>query len=559
MLQNLKPFPLAVAVYLALVSPDSIANEAMRLYQQDRQTEEDERQRQRLRQLQRNRTIAEPAPATATPFASPATTSGCLASSGLRIGGNQRISLEIISLALATVASDCIDDQQVNRLLKTITDLYLREGYIGARPYLVSPLADGATLDIFIVEGFVESVELSDPDLPLSLTSAFPDLLGRPLLLRDLEQGLDQLNRLRTFDLTADIEPGQLSGGSRIIIRPRSRPQRWTLGATLDNRGGVQTGRNRTGISLSLDSPLQLNDYIRASASRTLSQGTAYSRSTGLQYSIPFGPWTFGLNANRVEYVSSVPGTRFQSTGNSTFYGLNLERALWRDQRTLLSVSTSLSRKSLDNFFLRRPIALQSPTLLVAQAGFNLLWIDNGIWTAYLGLAQGLHGAGADKQPTRPNLPNPQFRKYLANFTYTRQDQWLAMLWQSRSELNLQYSRDLLPPIEQQLLTDDSAVRGWRTQSVTGASAAVWRNTLSLPIEFEPQLQVTPHVGVDLAWSKAYSQASQRRLAGTHAGASFGWPGGRLELDYQKSLKESSKHPLDHEPGYWLMTLSLQI
>ncbi|MNP64070.1 hypothetical protein D3C76_1595400 [compost metagenome] len=36
-------------------------------------------------------------------------------------------------MALATVASDCIDDQQVNRLLKTITDLYLREGYIGAR------------------------------------------------------------------------------------------------------------------------------------------------------------------------------------------------------------------------------------------------------------------------------------------------------------------------------------------------------------------------------------------------------------------------------------------
>ncbi|MCY1392936.1 Hemolysin transporter protein ShlB precursor [compost metagenome] len=558
MLQTLKPVPLAVAVCLALASPDNVANDALRLHQQDRQHEEDERQRKRLRQLQRNHTVAEPAPPPATPIeSSPETT--CLAISGLRIGGNQQISPEAINQALATVASDCMNDRQVNRLLKAITDLYLREGYIGARPYLVSPLADGATLDILIVEGFVESVELSDPDLPLSLASAFPDLLGRPLLLRDLEQGLDQLNRLRTFDLSADIEPGQLSGGSRIVIRPRSRPQRWSLGATLDNRGGLQTGRNRGTVSLSLDSPLQLNDYVRVSASRTLSQGPAYSRSAGLHYSIPYGPWTLGLSANRLEYTGSIPGTRFQTSGNSTFYSLDIERALWRDQRTLLSASANLSRKSIDSFFFNRRIALQSPTLLVAQTGLDLLWIGNGIWTARLGFAQGLQGAGADERPAQPNLPNPQFRKYLGNITYTRQDLWLGMPWQSSSTLNLQYSRDLLPPLEQQLLTDDSAVRGWRRQSVTSASAAVWRNTLSLPIRFDPQLQATPHLGVDLAWGKASTQAPQRRLAGAHTGMNFSWPGGQLELDYQKSLKERSKQPLDPEPGYWLMTLSLQI
>ena len=46
-------------------------------------------------------------------------------------------------------------------------------------------------------------------------------MLGEPLNLRDLEQGLDQLNRLRSVDLTADIAPGSQPGASRIILRSR--------------------------------------------------------------------------------------------------------------------------------------------------------------------------------------------------------------------------------------------------------------------------------------------------------------------------------------------------
>ncbi|WP_166360079.1 ShlB/FhaC/HecB family hemolysin secretion/activation protein [Pseudomonas akapageensis] len=560
MLRTFKPFPLAVAVGLALASPDAASNDALRLYQQERQREEADHRAQRFRQLQRNRRGAAPtSPATATTAPGTGALSTCRDISGLRIGGNQQIPQADIIQALSNLPSGCMDDHQVNRLLKAITDLYLREGYIGARPYLVSPLEDGASLDILIVEGFVESIELGDPELPLSLASAFPDMLGRPLLLRDLEQGLDQLNRLRAFDLTADIEPGQFGGGSRIVIRPNSRPPRWGLGATLDNRGGLQTGRNRSGISLSLDSPLQLNDYLRVTASHTLAQGPAFSRSVGLQYSIPYGPWTFSLSTNRLEYANPLPGTSFQVTGTSTYHGLSLERSLWRDQRTLLSASTSLNRKSLDSFFFNYRIPLQSPTLLVAQTGLNLIWINDGIWSAYLGYAQGLNGAGADTRLAQPDAPDPQFRKYLGNLGYTRQGLLLAIPWRWNSELNLQYSQDRLPPIEQLLLTDDSAVRGWRQSSLASSSAAVLRNTLSLTVRLDQQLQVTPHLGVDLAWAKATTQTPERQLSGAHAGVDLGWVGGQLELDYQKSLNETSKQPVSHEPGYWLISLSLNI
>lgn len=127
-----------------------------------------------------------------------------------------------------------------------------------------------------IDEGYIESIELADQSLPVSLGGAFPHMLGQPLNLRDLEQGLDQLNRLRSIDLTADIAPGSQPGASRIILRSRTAGQsRWALGLGIDNLGSASTGRDRNSVSLSVDSPLQLNDLLSLSASDTLNQGIA--------------------------------------------------------------------------------------------------------------------------------------------------------------------------------------------------------------------------------------------------------------------------------------------
>lgn len=81
-----------------------------------------------------------------------------------------------------------------------------------------------------IDEGYIESIELADQSLPVSLGGAFPHMLGQPLNLRDLEQGLDQLNRLRSLDLTADIAPAASLArreSSCVRARPGRRAGRW--------------------------------------------------------------------------------------------------------------------------------------------------------------------------------------------------------------------------------------------------------------------------------------------------------------------------------------------
>lgn len=451
--------------------------------------------------------------------------------------------------------------RQINQLLSTITQAYVEAGYIASRPYLSSSPAAGQSLDILIEEGFVESIELADQTLAVSLRGAFPGMLGKPLNLRDLEQGLDQLNRLRAFDLTADIAPGTLHGGSRIIIRPRALMKRWGLDLGLDNLGSASTGRDRATLSLSLDSPLGLNDYLNLSLSDTLNSDARFNRSRSLYYSMPHGYWNLALFASRAEYWAPVRLSQqtVDSEGRTDQFSLRLDRVLWRGQRHQLSGNLQLAHKRVESLFLNQRLQIQSPTLTVAEAGVSLFWLDNATWNLDLGYAQGLTWFGADRDDERllDDLPRPQFRKWRASFGQWRNGLFATQPWQWHSQLSLQYSPDPLPAIEQVLASDDSAVRGFRRNSASGASAAIWRNTLRLPQQLEHGLLLTPRLGLDGGWVKADHGVAPEQLAGASAGLSLNWHDLRLDLDYQRSLHRPQT--FTHEPEIWLMRLSLSL
>lgn len=160
-------------------------------------------------------------------------------------------------------------------------------------------------------------------------------MLGAPLNLRDLEQGLDQINRLRSVDVTADVAPGSVQGASRIILRSNAGQPHWGLDLSLDNLGSIATGRDRKVIGLSLDSPLQLNDALNLGFSETLNHGPRFSRSNSLFYSVPYGYWTLSAFASHIEYRAPIKlsTTTLYGSGRTDQLSLRADRVLWRDQR----------------------------------------------------------------------------------------------------------------------------------------------------------------------------------------------------------------------------------
>ncbi|HGM5552575.1 TPA: ShlB/FhaC/HecB family hemolysin secretion/activation protein [Pseudomonas putida] len=557
----LSAFVLSVcASSIQAADPVAPGQEVLRQQQQQQRDLQQLQMEQRKRQLERG--AFGPAPVTPAIPQTVTPDERCWPLSGTRIGGVTLIDSAKLNARIKPLLAPCMGVGQINHLLATITAIYVEQGYIASRPYLLSAPAAGQSLDIMIDEGYIESIELADQSLPVSLGGAFPHMLGQPLNLRDLEQGLDQLNRLRSIDLTADIAPGSQPGASRIILRSRTAGQsRWALGLGMDNLGSASTGRDRDTVSLSFDSPLQLNDLLSLSASDTLNQGDRYSRNASLYYAIPYGYWTYSAFASHAEYRApfKLPSATLYSTGITDQLSLRADRVLWRDQSRQLSANLQLAHKDVDSYLENVRLGIQSPTLTVAEAGLNLFWLDRAVWNLDFTYSQGLRWLGADDDANHAvsNLPKAQFRKYRAGLSQWRNGQFGAQAWQWQSQLNLQYSPDPLPAIEQLLGTDDSAVRGYRVSSASGASGAIWRNTLRLPLRSDWPVQITPRVGLDNGWLKADHGAQGQRLSGASVGLNLGWKNLQVDVDYQRAL--NTPKGLQHEPETWLMRVGLQI
>lgn len=559
--------PLLSAIVLSVCAssiqaaePVAPGQEVLRQQQQQQRDLQQLQLEQRKRQLERGAfgpvPVTPAIPQTVTPD------ERCWPLSGTRIGGVTLIDSDKLNARIKPLLAPCMGVGQINHLLATITAIYVEQGYIASRPYLLSAPAAGQSLDIMVDEGYIESIELADQTLPVSLGGAFPHMLGQPLNLRDLEQGLDQLNRLRSIDLTADIAPGSQPGASRIILRSRTAGQsHWALGLGMDNLGSASTGRDRNSVNLSFDSPLQLNDLLSLSASDTLNQGDRYNRNASLYYAIPYGYWTYSAFASHAEYRApfKLPSATLYSTGITDQLSLRADRVLWRDQSRQLSANLQLAHKDVDSYLENVRLGIQSPTLTVAEAGLNLFWLDRAVWNLDFTYSQGLRWLGADDDANHAvsNLPKAQFRKYRAGLSQWRNGQFGAQAWQWQSQLNLQYSPDPLPAIEQLLGTDDSAVRGYRVSSASGASGAIWRNTLRLPLRSDWPVQITPRGALDNGWLKADHGAQGQRLSGASVGLNLGWKNLQVDVDYQRAL--NTPKGLQHEPETWLMRVGLQI
>ncbi|WP_148051301.1 POTRA domain-containing protein, partial [Pseudomonas brassicacearum] len=91
------------------------------------------------------------------------------------------------------------------------------------------------------------------------LVMSFPGKSGDLLNLRDIEQMVDQLNRLPSNHATMELTHGQNIGGSEVLVK--NTPQKpWRVGLSRHNDSQKSTGEQQWGTSLDCDSPLGLAD-----------------------------------------------------------------------------------------------------------------------------------------------------------------------------------------------------------------------------------------------------------------------------------------------------------
>ncbi|WP_161628448.1 ShlB/FhaC/HecB family hemolysin secretion/activation protein [Pseudomonas cremoricolorata] len=546
----------------SLAMADDLASRQLREQHNARQAEQTQ---QRLQRWQRDRSEP-PAPATA----SPSLDEPCQAVSGIRLSGHRQLDDAQLQRTIEPYLRPCMGVGAINQLLRAITQRYIDAGYPMARPLLRSQPQHGAPLDIVVVEGFVESIEFADDSLPLSLRGAFPDLLGKPLHLPDVEQGLDQLNRLRAFELGSDLLPGELEGGTRVVVKTLRRDDPWYLDVRLNNRGNDATGHYQMGLSAGVDSPFGVNDELRLNLSGTRFDAPGRSQNVALEYAVPYGRWRLGVGvSSSASYLPLGRSGNFKlsTSSRSQTSTVMAERVLWRSQRGLLSGVVQFDNARLRNHLAGHRLTLQSPDLFSVDTSLHLLWLEQGLWKASLGVAQ-IRQRLSDQ---RHHTSSTRMDKYRAELTYLSPADGRRK-WYWHSQATLQYSADPLPALHQLAVTNHFAVRGFRELSVNNTNGAVWRNTILHPLRplpsSLPALQLRPFIGLDLGWSRSMqhknafrlsSEHDSQRLAGASAGVELLLPKHSLRLEYQQPLYASAVPHSALEPGFWLFELNLSL
>lgn len=236
----------------------------------------------------------------------------------------------------------CLGGKGINLLMSTMQNRLVDHGWITTR--VLAPTQDlkSGTLKLAIVPGYIRHVRLTkDSDDYIQLYSSFPAHEGNLLDLRDIEQGLENLQRLPTVEASMEIVPGEQPGESDVVIT-RKQSKMWRLGLSLDDAGTETTGRYQGGVTLSLDNPFSLSDLLYVSASHDLNDhGGKGSKNYTAHYSVPFGYWTLGVTGSEYDYHQTVAGQNqdYRYSGKSKNLDVQLSRVLHRSgsQKTTLT------------------------------------------------------------------------------------------------------------------------------------------------------------------------------------------------------------------------------
>ena len=434
----------------------------------------------------------------------------------------ERITLEGVSVldravleaALATQIG-CLGIAELNGLLETVTLVYADAGYVAARGYLPEQDVSDGELTIAVIEGELVGIDLRENGLPAPLraVTAFPGMVGRPLELGRLEQGLAQINRLPSSEATSELRPGA-GAGETVLAVDVQQVDPWSASLTLDDRGTETTGRYNFGLNLSADDLVGLNDqfvlsYQRSTEPSPLAFGTdsPVGHSLSLSGSFPYGFWTFGAALSASGYVTHISGITgpIESTGTSASIRLSADRVLSVSEGERWDVGASLTVKENENQILGATIDTASRRLSILD-----LWISRNqvVWDGQAQVRFTLrHGLGAfgalDDDTTPAGSPSAQYRAALLDLSLGRQWDLFGQPVVLTASLNAFYSDDALFGSEQIPIGGFSSVRGTRTSVLFGNRGAQFVTNLRLPSLLEgtsAEISLTPYLGVDAGY-----------------------------------------------------------
>jgi hemolysin activation/secretion protein len=456
----------------------------------------------------------------------------------------------------------CLGTEGINVVMKRVQNAIIARGYVTTRVLSAPQDLNTGTLTLSVVPGrFREAVFTEADGRHPAIANALPIRSGGLLNLRDIEQGLENLQRVPTVTADIKIAPadgeGAAPGQSDLNIDWKQRsPVRASL--TLDDAGSQGTGKLQANATLSLDNPLGLNELFYVSAGRGVFNGEGKdTNSWTAHYDVPYGYWLFGATASAYDYSQTVVGAyeSYDYSGRSGNAEARVDRLLLRNAKTKLGIYGRGWQRTSKNYIDDTEIEVQRRRTSGWELGLtHKQFIGAATLDATLAYRRGTGAFHALRSPEEmaqawdPSLPlegTSRMKLITADAQLSVPFQLGKQRLRYTAAWRAQWNRTPLSPQDRFAIGGRYTVRGFDGESsLSGERGWSLRNDLSLGIGGGQEFYVAADYGRIGGPSTQWQ--SGRDLAGMALGLRGGWQQLSWDGFVGSALHKPSNFPTDY-------------
>ena len=462
----------------------------------------------------------------------------------------------------------------ISNILVELTNRLIEKGYVTSTASLSeNNNLNSETLNLKIISGKIEKIILNEDDSLDKLKKYFlvSTKEEKVLNVRDLDTTTENFNYLEANNMTMEIIPSDKENYSVIKLKNEMK-DKFTISLLTNNYGeDNQNGIWRGGTSINIDSPLGIGDRVyfsymtvhKKKADRSWKRTTEslkpgeilpigpkgydpakdtlpYKRELDLynfRYTMKFRDYTLSLGSSRSENISSfyTPTTIYDMETMSSNFSINLDKILWRNQKSKLSLGVGLKRKHNKSYI--EDTLLSDRILTIGDISLNGTTVFyGGIFGITLDYERGLRALGAS------NTPKGEFKKYSLNLNYYKP---LTKKLVYRFNTLTSHSKDVLYASEKQSIGGVGSVPGYhRRGNIMGDRAIEIENELSYKIiDSEKIGRLSPYISYSYGAvrnNKNPSVYGKGYVSGASIGLRYSMKYLDIDLPYAKALSHSS-------------------
>lgn len=441
------------------------------------------------------------------------------------------------------IAGRCLGVAGVEKLANVLQDYFINSGYITTRIEIPSQNLATKKLKLEVIPGRIESVVLQNNDVKEWI---LPFKSGQILNLRDIEQGLEVLQKTPGLNIGVNIEPGSLTGYSIVVIN-MERTANWNARTWVNNWGDEGTGKNLFGVAGYFYNLAKMNDVFYLSGTSNAQQVRGRYNSLSTYYSLPYGYWDyeFFYSNTQSRQLINIGPYDFNYRGKSQNLSLKTSRIVYRDRDKKVALTAELLRRKVGYKLEDVELALQKRDMTNLRFGINFKRnIPGALLDASFSYQRFLPWLGAEATPDMKSGDVSQQSNVLnLDISYTRLLNLSRIDSYYELRLGTQYTPDSLTLQDQFSIGDRWNVRGFENSAgIYGNKGLYAQNTINFITGLN---NVEWYVGTDYGAifkdKNVQESINNRQLMG----AATGLKGSIKTLSYDISLSKPLVYPRD--------------